>query len=307
MKRDRGAGLPPRPLLFGEVLHDVYPDATATLGGAPFNVAWHLRGFGYTPLLISRIGNDELGERVLTAMSAWDMDTRAVQIDPVHATGQVQVSFAAGEPRFEIMPDQAYDFIDAAPLRKVLSRPPAALLYHGSLIARQAISRDSLEIARASGAPVFLDINLRDPWWTRDWLGNALRRARWLKLNEHELAMVLQRPLHDEQDLLVGAEDLRRVCGGELLIVTRGERGAVVITESKIHQTAPASGLDGFIDSVGAGDAFSAVAIIGVLNGWPLSMLAERAVDFAAAVCRQRGAIARDRALYQRYAKEWTT
>lgn len=305
MKQNRVAVSASRPLIFGEVLHDVYPDGTATLGGAPFNVAWHLRGFGLSPLLISRIGDDELGAQVIAAMAAWDMDTRAVQRDSAHPTGRVQVGFVDGEPRFDILAEQAYDFIAAAPLRAMLDRQPADLLYHGSLIARHATARAGLDIVRDGGTPVFLDINLRDPWWRLAWLEDALRRARWIKLNEHELAVLLQRRLRDEADLLDGADGLRRACGGELLIVTRGERGAILITEKEIHQAAPVA-VSGLIDSVGAGDAFSAVAICGLLNGWALPVLAERAADFAAAVCRQRGAIAEDQTLYQRYLRDWS-
>jgi len=109
-----------RPLVFGEVLYDSFPDGSVVLGGAPFNVAWHLRGFGLNPLFISRVGDDELGERIIAAMSEWGMDTRGVQRDPGHPTGRVVVSIRNNEPSFEIVPEQAYDFIAGEPLQALL-------------------------------------------------------------------------------------------------------------------------------------------------------------------------------------------
>ena len=86
-----------RPLIFGEVLFDHFPDGTAVLGGAPFNVAWHLHAFGLRPLMISRIGNDELGGRVQEAMQKWGMDCSGMQIRHcTHPTGTVQVTFQDG-------------------------------------------------------------------------------------------------------------------------------------------------------------------------------------------------------------------
>ncbi len=72
-----------RPIIFGEVLYDTFPDDAAVLGGAPFNVAWHLQGFGLQPLFISRVGTDELGAQVIADMQAWGMDLRGVQRDSI--------------------------------------------------------------------------------------------------------------------------------------------------------------------------------------------------------------------------------
>ncbi len=131
-----------RPVVFGEVLFDTFPDGAAVLGGAPFNVAWHLQGFGLDPLFISRIGDDEPGTRVLDTMRAWGMDIRGLQVDSERPTGKVQVSFDNGQPGFSILPDQAYDFIDLEAAAGAAARAVPALLYHGSLIARHAVSRE---------------------------------------------------------------------------------------------------------------------------------------------------------------------
>ena len=293
-----------RPVIYGEVLYDCFPDGVQVLGGAPFNVAWHLQGFGHAPLFISRVGEDALGEGILTAMRDWGMDSGGVQRDAHHPTGRVLVRFEHGEPGYEIVPEQAYDFIEAAPARAQLQAQAGALLYHGSLIARHDHARASLDALRAADLPVYLDVNLRAPWWRREWLIDALKRTRWVKLNEHELAILAQREVKDEAQLLACAEALRRANEIEILIVTRGARGALLFADDGLRRAAPVA-VGEVVDTVGAGDAFSAVSIAGLLRGWPLPLLAERAVDFAAAVCRQRGATRPDPKLYERYLRQW--
>ena len=99
--------------IFGEVLFDHFPDGTRVLGGAPFNVAWHLQAFGQSPHFISRVGNDSAGEAIRNAMHEWGMDTRGLQTDPARPTGRVEVSFVDGEPTYDIVHPCAYDAIEA--------------------------------------------------------------------------------------------------------------------------------------------------------------------------------------------------
>jgi len=294
----------PRPLVFGEVLYDCFPDGSEVLGGAPFNVAWHLQGFGLAPLFVSRIGNDALGARILKAMSEWGMDTRGVQQDPDHPTGRVVVSFDAGEPSYEIVPEQAYDFIAGDQVQALLGAGHYQPLYHGSLAARHSTARAALDGLRAIGIPAFVDINLRDPWWRRPWLEDALHQAQWAKLNEHELRILAERHQGDGVDVKALGEAFRHDCGLQMLVVTRGAAGALILADGKSAQAAPAA-VGEVVDTVGAGDAFSAVSIFGLSRGWSLQQLGDRAVEFAAEVCRMRGATGRDRDLYQRYLRKW--
>lgn len=287
-------------MIFGEVLFDTFEDGSAVLGGAPFNVAWHLQGFGLEPLFISRIGDDPPGARVLRTMDAWGMDKQGVQLDPVHPTGRVAVGIKAGQPSFTILPDQAYDFIALEPAAGALDRGPISLLYHGSLIARNETSRASLlALRRRHAIPVFVDVNLRPPWWTKTLVNELLRGARWSKLNNDEL-----NALSGEASLEASAEALRRRLGFELLIVTLGTEGALIVVEDGITKGAPVV-VDEVVDTVGAGDAFSAVMLYGLIRGWRLSDSLQRAMEFAAAVCRQRGATVADRGLYQGYQARW--
>ncbi|MGA7799590.1 MAG: PfkB family carbohydrate kinase, partial [Gammaproteobacteria bacterium] len=153
------------------------------------------------------------------------------------------------------------------------------------------------------GAPLFVDINLRAPWWRREDVGRSLQQARWAKLNDEELAVVIDRVLAPES-LPEAGEQLRAGYGLELLILTAGADGAWFITADGVRHRGPPA-LDQVVDTVGAGDAFSAVTILGLLRDWPAAQILDRALAFAAEICRQRGATAANRALYDRFLGQW--
>lgn len=296
-----------RPVIYGEVLFDQFEDGASVLGGAPFNVAWHLQGFGAAPLFISRIGNDEPGGQVLEAMCQWGMETAGVQRDPVRPTGAVAVSLRDGQPSYTILDQQAYDAIDLAAARAAIGEAPLALLYHGSLALRHAPSRLTLDGLRQLGAPLFVDINLRAPWWQWAQIEPLLRRAHWLKLNDEELGELCTvaglGPLHCDA-LPDAAETLRRRFGLASVVVTRGAQGAFIATEAGIVDAAPVA-VRSIADTVGAGDAFSAVTLLGQLRGWPLPTTLERALAFAAELCTRRGATPKERGLYTDFLQQW--
>jgi fructokinase len=284
-----------RPLVVGEVLFDVMPDGTRVLGGAPFNVAWHLQAFGSQPLMITRVGDDDGGDEVVEAMEAWGMDTTGVQRDDAHPTGRVQIDLDNGEPSFRILPDQAYDHLDRDRLLELLVGKACSLLYHGSLISRSDVSRRAVDALRdESDIPIFIDVNLRNPWWKKEGVLESIRRARWAKVNESELAL-----LTGKSDL-AAAESFRVACELEALIVTRGGRSAVVVDARGGHDAAPPPEVR-VVDTVGAGDAFCAVFIFGLVHGWPTEVSLSRALEFAAAVCEVPGATTADRELYARF------
>jgi len=291
-----------RPIVFGEALLDVFPDGTEVLGGAPFNVAWHLHGFGLRPLMISRVGNDPRGRTVLSKMTDWGMDTSGIQIDTDHPTGIVEVSLNKGEPDFDIVPERAYDFIQWGPIDDLLRSNRGALLYHGTLIGRSPASEQSLyRMIRETKAPVFLDVNLRKRCWERSRVKGMLQSATWIKLNEAEL-MELQSGIEPEAEAV---KAMLIAYHSDSVIVTRGERGATLyaLDDGPISERPPAS--EEIVDTVGAGDAFSAVMILGLLSSWNPHRALACAVSFAAAVCRIRGAIVDDPALYEGFNKKW--
>ncbi len=291
-----------RPVIFGEVLFDCFEDEV-TLGGAPFNVAWHLRGFGLNPLLVSRVGEDELGHQVVASMERWGMDTAGLQRGAERPTGRVRVTVDAGQPRYDILPNQAYDFIDHRAVSTVREHGDLAQLYHGTLALRNEVSDATLRAIRhESGLPVFIDVNLRPPWWDLSKVTEILPGATCIKLNEDELNLLERQA--PESDSQTRAAHLREAHGAEVVLVTQGKLGAFALTPDGLCSAA-AQPVHNLVDTVGAGDGFSAVAIIGVLEHWPWERTLRRAAAFAARICEYRGAIREDRGLYEKVRGRW--
>lgn len=289
-----------RPLIFGELLHDRFPDGREILGGAPFNVAWHLQGFGALPLLVSRVGADDAGERALGAMRDWGLETAAVERDPDRPTGAVVVDLRDGEPHYRIDPDQAYGHIEAA-LPAHAGAP--ALMYHGTLALWSATSRRAwTDLQRRFTSPVFVDVNLRAPWWNPVSAAAALARATWAKLSLEEL----DRLAGVGSSSTARAGDLCRRYGLRHVVITMGDRGALAIDADGTAFTVAATSPDRLVDTVGAGDAFAAVLILGKLADWGLPLALERAAVFAGAVCGLRGATVADHRFYEPFLEGWT-
>lgn len=297
--------VPGRPVIFGEVLYDRFEDGSAVLGGAPFNVAWHLQGLGLAPLFVSRVGDDEPGAAIHARMAEWGMDTSGLQRDPAHPTGAVQVRLSGAQPTFDILPDQAYDHIDAEAALAALDGIRSPLFYHGTLIARGEVSRRTLAAClTAVGAPAFVDINLRPPWWDRGTVADGLHRARWAKLNGDELAALLDRQAISAEEAPTAMRRLQREFALQAVIVTLGERGALWLGDGAIESGAPPPPPE-LVDTVGAGDAFSAVAILGLLRGWTAADTLQRALWFASRICAVRGATVADPEFYAAARSRW--
>ena len=292
-----------RVCIFGEVLFDHFPDGRRVLGGAPFNVAWHLQAFRLAPCFISRVGTDVEGDEVRAAMHDWDMDQGGLQSDPERATGRVSIRFENGEPVYDIVDNCAYDAIDSA-TAAVSAGDARGLLYHGSLALRHATSRAALaRLKKAQPNRIFVDVNLRAPWWQRNTVIELLNGANWVKLNRDELNQLgAAAPSSREQ-----AETLLHAHRLDGLIVTHGADGAELLTADGVHlRTSPRRGTE-VVDTVGAGDALTSVMILGLCNDWPLELTLERAQAFASAIVGRRGATVSEPAFYRAFDEQWRT
>jgi len=300
-------GMPPAILLFGEILADVFPDR-AVLGGAPFNVARHLAAFGQRPLMLSRLGDDALGVRALGSMEDRGMDISGVQIDPKLPTGRVQVHIDNGGHRFEILPRQAYDLIDPASAAVAAKAATPGLIYFGTLSQRHHVSRQALALVlQNSSAPRFLDINLRQPWYDEDTVRLSLQNASIVKLNDEELRTLADMFKAGAGLAQAQGAQLKRMFDIKRLIVTCGEDGAWQLDgNNDLSIASPGKEPSRIVDTVGAGDAFSAACILGMLLCWPETTALKRASDFAAAICEIRGAVPEVQEFYQPFFKEWT-
>jgi fructokinase len=286
--------------VFGEALIDQFPDGQQILGGAPFNVAWHLQAFKQNPYFISRIGQDAAGDKIRQAMLAWGMAVENLQIDPDYPSGTVRVTFNNGEPGYDILADQAYDFIAA---QQPDSGRQFSVIYHGTLALRNRVSAQTLQDLTAHHqGKVFVDVNLRAPWWQKESVKQRLDKAHWAKLNDDELMLLApqQNTLQETMRLFLAQHRL------EVLVVTCGSRGALAINQAgEFIEVAPAAGL-AVVDTVGAGDAFAAVLLLGMQQGWPLPLTMERAQSFASALVTQRGATVRDLSFYRPFIDAWS-
>ncbi|WP_426111380.1 PfkB family carbohydrate kinase [Massilia sp. PWRC2] len=310
-------------VLFGEALIDDFA-TVQVVGGAPFNVARHLAAFAplaCPPLMITRIGSDDNGARVLAEFSRFAMRVDGLQSDASAPTGRVLVEADGDSHRFIILPDQAYDAIDGALACTALARCTPSTIYFGTLAQRSAGARTALATLLAAtphAARRFLDLNLRDGQTDAACVFASLHEADVVKVNEYELGALFDwcNPAARPAALVAGVDmrdiALRMACVGLMdnfgvlgLIVTLGPHGAVYLAADGSYVTAAAAAAPALVDTVGAGDAFSAIYLLGSTLRWPLATTLQRANAFAAAVCGIAGAVPADLTFYEPWLLRW--
>lgn len=292
--------------LFGEVLADCFPGQTI-LGGAPYNVTRHLRAFLEQPVLISRTGNDRLRTQLFDELSQLTIDASGIQLDNTYPTGQVIVHIKSDVHHFDIQPNQAYDYINAHEALRVISSASPSILYFGTLAQRNMVSSTALNnIFNNTPIPRFLDINLRAPWYNKVVIEHALTHADIVKVNEDELSIIATLFKSKALEMQHFALQLIERFNLSMLYVTCGERGAWVL--SKAGEKSQVNGLaigSDLVDTVGAGDAFSAVTILGILHNWSIKATLDKANTFASAICQIRGAAPATTDFYLPYINSW--
>ena len=305
-------------VVFGEALIDDFGHLQVA-GGAPFNVARHLAAFGAAPLLITRVGNDANGDLIQAQFARFALSVAGLQRDQVKPTGRVVVEHGAEGHRFLIEPDQAYDQIDSATALAALcaTAPPPALtsIYFGTLAQRNAVSRGALhQVLAASSAQRYLDLNVREGQVTERAVYDSLLQADIVKVNEEELHDLFRLYHHvrlssadmESKEVRAACAVLLRVFKLRALVVTLGSRGAVCFESGGAMCCAldvvPVTQL---VDTVGAGDAFSAIFLLGDALRWPMAITLERANAFAGAICTVPGAVPAQRTFYDRWINSW--
>ncbi|MDF1587730.1 MAG: carbohydrate kinase [Gammaproteobacteria bacterium] len=280
-------------VIFGEVLFDCFATEEQILGGAPFNVAWHLNAFGDDPKFISRVGDDQQGHTIVKAMTDWGMDTNYIQVDNQYPTGRVDVTVIDNEPHYDIVSNVAYDFIEHIHKPNFLG---TGLIYHGSLALRNQHANHAFEhLLEHTSLPVFVDVNLRPPWWNKHKIEQCLYRATWAKLNKDELGLIG----FNQADIKLAIAQLQREFQLDQVIITRGELGALVCTKNhQFHNVKPPD-VNKFVDTVGAGDAFTARYIHGLVSDEAIDDTIDAAQKFAIKVIGLRGAISTDPDFYK--------
>lgn len=271
----------------GEILWDMLPTGKA-LGGAPANFAYHAKRLGEEGWAVSAIGDDPLGREIMDIVGEKRLNNLIAVTDK--PTGTVQVTLDAhGVPTYNIMEDVAWDNIPFTPEMEALAKRADAVCF-GSLVQRMG-SRDAvlkfLRATRPEALRVF-DINLRQHYYSKEVLDTSLRLANILKINDEEIRIVADM-FGLEGDDTAACRSLVERYDLQLVILTKGADGSEVITATEaIPQTV---GKVEVVDTVGAGDSFTAAFVVSYLRGDSLSEAQRLANETAAYVCSCKGAM----------------
>jgi fructokinase len=281
-------------LCVGEVLWDSLPEGLF-LGGAPFNVACHLRATGIPVSMVSRVGNDRLGDEVMRRAARYGVGTDLVQVDPVLPKGFVRVRVdERGNGSYEICEPVAWDVIEASEALLARAARARAIVF-GSLAQRHATTRTTIERLCKAGfgrALMVCDVNLRPPYDELEVVRASLGMADVVKLSDAELVRLAERfgwGVDGEREMM---QRVATQFGCAVVCVTRGSRGAALLHDGAFseHPGFPAE----VRDTVGAGDAFLAVLLAGLLAGSSDAELLQHANLVGAYVVTQFGALPAD-------------
>lgn len=282
----------PRPVIvgLGEVLWDLFPDS-AHFGGAPANFACHAASLGAEACIAGAIGTDDLGDRALTALRDHRVNCDALARDPAHLTGTVTVQPASGtHVRYTFAENTAWDHLTWSPEIESLAARCDVVCF-GTLAQRSPVSRDTIHRFLRSTPHCswrVFDVNLRLLFYTAEIIQSSLRLATAFKLNDDELPIVARLCDLKNTEPRAAIEELAERFSLYLVALTRGANGSLVWSNGNFDES-PATPVD-VVDSVGAGDAFTATLISGLWRGAPLSAAHRHASAVAAYVCTQKGA-----------------
>jgi len=274
----------------GEILWDLLPDGKH-LGGAPANFAYITNLLGDEGTVASRVGSDALGRDATRQLSSLGLAATFVQKDSEHPTGTVKVDVhGGGQPKFEIAQSVAWDYLEWTPAWQELASEADAVCF-GSLAQRSPQSqhtiRQFLQQTPASTVRVF-DVNLRQSFYSLQILCESAKLAQILKLNHDELPQIMQLLDLGHTDEASSARRLVSLFDLKLVCVTRGDRGSLLVTPDKVCEHR------GFriqvVDTVGAGDAFTAGLVHHYLRGCSLESMNDSANRMGAWVARHAGA-----------------
>ena len=253
------------------------------VAGAESNVAIGLRRLGHTAGWVSRLGDDDFGRAVLFRIRGEGVDTSRVILDAAaptavffrerHIGSQARpievVYYRRGSAASRLsVADLDADYIRGARWLHLTGITPAL-----SASCREAVFA-AAEIARGAGLPVVLDPNYRSKLWTTDEARRVLRDLA------SRCDVVL--PGLEEAELLTGESQPEAAArqlaasGPRTVVVKLGAQGALAVADDRVIR-APALLLERVVDPVGAGDAFAAGLLAGLLRGLPI----EAALDLA--------------------------
>ncbi len=275
----------------GEILWDIFPQGKY-LGGAPANFAYHISALGHKGIVASRIGKDTLGKEIIDAVATLGLTREYIQIDSNHPTGTVDVKVDSdGHPEYTITENVAWDFFELDEKWKILAEKADAVCF-GSLAQRSSESRKTIiEFLRHTGkeAVRIFDINLRQNFYSTEIIAESLKLSSIAKLNDEELPILIDLLGYQNKK---SEEELCRLLiekyGLALVSLTKGESGSLLLNEREMVRH-PGCRVT-VVDTVGAGDAFTAALAIQYLKGSSLERISEAANKLGSWVASQAGA-----------------
>ncbi len=272
----------------GEILWDMLPTGKQ-LGGAPANFAYHVCRLGGNGWAVSAISDDELGREIKNTLSTKKLNTILEEVN--EPTGTVQVTLnAAGVPTYDITEGVAWDHIPFTERIGDLAKETSAVCF-GTLAQRSPESRATIHEFienMPDGSLKVYDINLRQNYYDEKIISDSLRLADILKINNEELDIV------SKMLSLSGTQEERcraisRAFNLKFVILTKGGDGSEVVLEDKVHISRP--GKIDIVDTVGAGDSFTAAFILAYLRGESLEKAHTLATEVSSYVCTKAGAM----------------
>ena len=275
----------------GEVLWDLLPTGPQ-LGGAPANFAYQAQALGADAQVLTRIGQDQLGREVLDYFKQKNLSTETIQIDEQWPTGTVEITLSEqGVPKYHFPDNVAWDHIEVSPLL-LESVANADAICFGTLAQRHPNSRAAIQQYVAATSPHALrifDINLRQNFYSKDIIETSLYLATMLKLNDEELAVLKTMFIlgGDIREVMIA---LANVFELQTVVLTCGAEGSLVYHLGEWSELESTKLLK-VVDTVGAGDAFTAGLTVGILSGKPLSEVHRQADVLARLVCGQAGGV----------------
>jgi fructokinase len=271
---------------YGEVLWDILPTGRLP-GGAPMNVAYHLKKLGINPALISKIGLDSYGEGLISALTSAGLSTEHAYIDYMHPTGLVYANLNDHqEVVYDIVYPSAWDFIEITAEIADLVKSATCFVY-GSLTSRSKVSRDTLTQLLEVANRKVLDINLRPPHVDRTHIEHLLAKADILKMNIAELELITGwfSNFFTTEERIKLMQDKFKI---DTLIVTMGGDGALVNHDGKFYRH-PGYKVE-VADTIGSGDAFLAGFLQQLLARAPIDDALTFASGIGAFVATKKGA-----------------
>ncbi|MGI9649931.1 carbohydrate kinase family protein [Chryseobacterium sp. RLHN22] len=272
---------------FGEVLWDIFP-AGSRAGGAPFNVAYNLDKMGVEVQMISKVGNDELGNELLNQIKNWNISTDFIQIDNEKKTGTVIANFDEhGEAHYDIVDNVAWDHIKVTPEQKELIQNSDAFVF-GSLVARNDESKKTLlELMELSKFRVF-DVNFRPPFIDFDLIKVLLQKADLVKMNKAELRTIIEFLGEEYIDEDNSIEQIQKHFDLNEIVLTKGSKGARYFVGDKSYNFS-AVPIE-VNDTVGSGDSFLAGFLSKRIQGKLPEEIMKQAVSLGAFITSKSGA-----------------